>query len=263
MDEAEKPAHGGSFGGVICELRSRGDDDNDGDNNLDNGGGHREEFMAEFLSKPGSNGSVIYIKPDMAKEVKEVMENHFGPPDPEGCYPFLFARGSTNPQQSQPLFDLLHIENPIKNPIKFDGLGDFKRRLIGLRESISVYNTIILGRQAAVHEGRRDRFLQVFLVFGSILIGSASLCIVGGISRFKQGDSTAAERAWTMSWLVTGIIIGPISYFAPTITSLFYRNEAVGYLSQLGLLLYATPAVGGLVVVAQMIWAYGSCIQIY
>jgi hypothetical protein len=125
------------------------------------------------------------------------------------------------------------------------------------------HNVVVLDRPTAAVETKRHKFLPMFLLVGSIFISSTSLLVVGGISGFRQGNSTLAQRAWTVSRLATGIIIGPISYFAPTVTSLLYRNPAVGFLSQLGLLLYARPAVGGLVVVAQMMWAYGSCIRIY
>lgn len=96
----------------------------------------------------------------------------------------------------------------------------------------------------------RRQLRSIFLVVGSVLIGSASLAIVGGLSKFHPGDSTKAQRAWTMSWLAAGIAVGPISYFFPTITSLLLRDPLAGILWKFCLLLYATPAMGGFFIVS-------------
>jgi hypothetical protein len=67
--------------------------------------------------------------------------------------------------------------------------------------------------------------------------------IIGGISGFQEGESTRAQRGWTMSWLVLGQVfgglIGPREYF---------------------FLPWGAPAIGGFVVVAQMIVADGYCV---
>ena len=42
-------------------------------------------------------------------------------------------------------------------------------------------------------------------------ISSLAIAIVGGLSRFRPGHRTKAQRVWTMTWLAFGIFFGPIT----------------------------------------------------
>ena len=88
-----------------------------------------------------------------------------------------------------------------------------------------------------------------------LFLGLISLAIIGGISSFKKGHSTYAQRVWTMTWLAFGIALGPC-YALGKLWDV--DNDA-----DIGFLIYGAPAIGGFVVVGQMLNAYGRCIRIY
>lgn len=89
----------------------------------------------------------------------------------------------------------------------------------------------------------------------SKLICLVPLAIVGGLSGFHAGRSTTAQRGWTMSWLVLGIVYGQWNGVIGG------QYGDIGAMS-LALLAGIVPAIGGFVVVGQMLKSYGSCIRI-
>ncbi|CAI6062291.1 unnamed protein product [Clonostachys chloroleuca] len=233
MEEAQR--HGGRFEGVIGTLVTSDEEDE--------GPGNVEKFWAEFVVQ----GNRYEVKPEV--DIEAIL----GPPNANRRYYFVQPPGS--PRQIRDLFTCGFFEDARRWRLR-----NWRRNLAGFLAGTMEHN-VVIPRAASHHRRRRQEV--IFLIWGSILIGSASLSIVGGISHFHQGDSTITQRAWTMSWLATGIVIGPISYYSTTITSLLYRDPATGFIAKLSLLLYATPAVGGFVVVSQMMWEYGSCTKIY
>jgi len=60
-----------------------------------------------------------------------------------------------------------------------------------------------------------------------------------------------------------GIFVGPSCYFQPTFTLLFGRNPTSGVGLKMLLFVYGVSAIGGMVVVADMITTYGKCVRIY
>jgi len=91
------------------------------------------------------------------------------------------------------------------------------------------------------------------------LIGAAfPLLIYGILSKFQKGESTHAQRSWVMVWLVFGIIVGGALVSTPFITR--YREFTILSLGMCAF--YSAPAIGGFVVVGQMIHDYGVCTQI-
>ncbi|KAL1859899.1 hypothetical protein Plec18167_006369 [Paecilomyces lecythidis] len=104
-----------------------------------------------------------------------------------------------------------------------------------------------------------------------LAISALPLAVIGGMSHFKAGpSSTVAQRAWTMSWLAVGSLVGNsnISHtVAKNIQILKDARVHGGFWSRLAetvfllLFLFAlgVPAIGGFVVVAQMLRDYGSC----
>ena len=101
----------------------------------------------------------------------------------------------------------------------------------------------------------------------TLLVSIILLIIIGVISRFDPGASTTAQRAWTMTWLVCDIIIGPVYSFLRPIFRDGIEDTEYDSCSTLTVtlgtaLVFAAPAIGGLVVVGQMLVAYGNCIRI-
>jgi hypothetical protein len=121
-------------------------------------------------------------------------------------------------------------------------------------------------------EDKPRRHSRSFLLFWAPLVfGSVSLLIIGLLSRFRQGSSTKAQRGWTMTWLVLGMLLGGLSDFwstflIPTKDRLKKRDmcefiwRLVAFSLLFGVLL--APAIGGFVVVGQMLVDYGSCTRI-
>ena len=109
------------------------------------------------------------------------------------------------------------------------------------------------------------------------LAASVPLAIVGGISRFRPGDSTHAQRSWTMTWMVFSFFTGVIASrdvhfedwreidnktggFGMQIPAL-HRYDSIMTRIQFLIIVfaYAAPALGGFVVVGQEMASYGVC----
>lgn len=95
------------------------------------------------------------------------------------------------------------------------------------------------------------------------------IAIVGGLSGFKKGQSTAVQQGFTMAWLACGIIMVIDLTSRPSLSLLriFGDTEALSTGTYTGAIfgillfaiLYATPAVGSMVIVAKMVREYGVC----
>ena len=95
----------------------------------------------------------------------------------------------------------------------------------------------------------------------TIVVGLVPVAINGILSHFKAGKSTHAQRVWTMTWLAFGVFIGALVEFKQT--GLSYMDEGEIAYNSLQLLYFCcAPAIGGFVVVGQMLMEYGRCIQI-
>jgi hypothetical protein len=109
-----------------------------------------------------------------------------------------------------------------------------------------------------------------YLLFLAVLVVNAvSIAIVGGLSHFRKGESTTAQRVWTMTWLVFGSVTGFNVAMVPSLDvpgekekgtseeALSSRSTTmIGFIA-----CFCAPAVGGFVVVGQMLYAYGNCIR--
>ena len=93
-----------------------------------------------------------------------------------------------------------------------------------------------------------------------------SIAVIAALSHFRKGSSTLAQRAWTMSWLAVGgwVVISPNSTIIEIKAFMMgTKGGMVMYLYSLLLaLIYPVPAIGGFVVVGQMLREYGSCTRI-
>jgi hypothetical protein len=90
------------------------------------------------------------------------------------------------------------------------------------------------------------------------LAALAPYAIIGGLTGFKSQNSTSAQRGWTMAWLVVGQVFGQA---APLQKRSYQKKSVKGYYLVLvyRILVFGAPAIGGLVVVEQMIVADGYC----
>lgn len=97
----------------------------------------------------------------------------------------------------------------------------------------------------------------------AIVFGFVPLLIVGLISNMNPANSTFAQRSWLMTWLVFGAVFGPIIEWRRGELMSYGQSTWSAQLSTIGLAaFYAAPAIGGFVVVAQMIMEYGICLQL-
>jgi hypothetical protein len=94
--------------------------------------------------------------------------------------------------------------------------------------------------------------------------------VIGGLTRFHAKNSTRAQRVWTMGWLSFGTFIGAmLPMIIATVSQIDdarsrrMRRGYDGWDSKIGkltmLLPYSAFAIGGMVVVGQMLVGYGSC----
>lgn len=98
--------------------------------------------------------------------------------------------------------------------------------------------------------------VSLIVILGIVLL-SFPIIVVGGLSRFRKGSSTRAQRVWTMARLAFGIFTS----FSISEYEDHSDPDSVIWMGVLGLS-YCAPAIGGFVVVAQMIKEYGVCIRI-
>lgn len=118
-------------------------------------------------------------------------------------------------------------------------------------------------------------------LMGATNWGVAALPFIslGVMSKFRTGpSSTVAQRVWLMAWYVVGIVSVSNPYFTDHLVDVifhgsraliknheidtFRRAQILSFRAAwvVGLLIfYVTPAIGGFVVVGQMLIAYGSC----
>jgi hypothetical protein len=113
-------------------------------------------------------------------------------------------------------------------------------------------------------EARAARKVIVAVRITVLAVIAAQIAIVGGLSGFRAGSSTLAQRAWIMAWLGTGQAFA-IMYllwmkFLDRIEAALGDNTLFVFL--FGAVVCSVPAIGGFVVVGQMIHGYGICSQI-
>ena len=92
---------------------------------------------------------------------------------------------------------------------------------------------------------REPAFGRNLIINTSYALALISLAVNGALSHFNSHQSTRAQRAWTMTWLALGIV-----------------SNRTNDLHLLQLLIYSAPAIGGFVVVCQMIMQYGNCVKL-
>ena len=110
------------------------------------------------------------------------------------------------------------------------------------------------------------RAFDKILWWSHLIFISVSLS-VGLMSHFRREQSTVAQQVWIVTWLALRISLGPVAALFSAV--LEYRgrvrslSEPKKFLLLIGSLVLAVPAIGGFVVVGQMIRAYRDCISLY
>jgi hypothetical protein len=87
-------------------------------------------------------------------------------------------------------------------------------------------------------------------LFSVSIICYAELIATLVLSKFNAQQSTLAQRAWTVTWLLMGSLGAVISQI--------FKKESRGMVCFV-MVMYGAPAIGGFIVVCQMLKAYGIC----
>jgi hypothetical protein len=118
----------------------------------------------------------------------------------------------------------------------------------------------------------------------SLTLGYVSIIVLGSLSSFRKGQSSVAQRCWTMSWLAVGIGLAPLTPWLKSLlvdiffgyfnvfASLYreYRKSYIVIFYCAAILLcflalggiFFVPAIGGLITVGKMLQEYGSCVSL-
>jgi hypothetical protein len=96
----------------------------------------------------------------------------------------------------------------------------------------------------------------------SLLASMVPVARNGALSGFHKGHSTHAQRVWTMTWLGFGSLGSFLNLNWRT--ARFATGGVWGIENFLNFVIfgYAAPAIGGFVVVGQMLRSYGTCITV-
>lgn len=113
----------------------------------------------------------------------------------------------------------------------------------------------------------RGRRMTTGLVvgFAAFFLGGICIGILRWLSHFQPGHSTLAQRVWIMTWLAFGLVMGTyveIVYVLVREIIDFWDEQQTWQRASSQILccgLLAAPAIGGFVVVGQMLKSYGSC----
>jgi hypothetical protein len=95
-----------------------------------------------------------------------------------------------------------------------------------------------------------DSVMWLFYLFLAI-----PLATIGGLTRFHVQQSTKPQRVWMMTWLIFDAVFG----FLFGVMDQKDHDDLAAFII---LLFLAAPAIGGFVVVGQMLKEYGDCVDI-
>ena len=118
--------------------------------------------------------------------------------------------------------------------------------------------TRYMARRSKIPSSAYEMLLVAFIV-------AAEICIMLALSHFSGQQSTFAQRVWIVTWLFSGYVFGIIGYLwgymnlqkRPRLPSWVKVTIPLVYVPIIYCL--CAPAIGGFVVVSQMLKAYGIC----
>jgi hypothetical protein len=161
---------------------------------------------------------------------------------------------------------------PLMNPIKLKGSS----RQTDSYKLTSTNNTnlrcpLTVGLAHEVTSDTLSDTIVAFSIIFALIVTLIPVTIIGAMTGFHAGHSTRTQRIWTMTWLSFGAL-GPILNFwlkgaySPTVGAKSVNVNVDKWvspaLSICMVLLWAVPAIGGFVVVGQMLESYGTCIGV-
>jgi hypothetical protein len=228
----------------------------------------RRLFHGRFTDVAELQGATFQVAPEVN-----------GLPEPAWV---LRPRGKYSERSEQWRTNRLSLANPAVQ-IPACPLFKRKRQLYGSpsRPSITSIGRLVGGRER-LEEGtnpqpRLKAFYGYHVYAGAvILVGLLCFTIIASFSQMNNYKSTQAQRGWTMSWFIFGIFAGytiPLGAFNATLSfplspadkpidDFQERYPQWSVWTNFAYLLYVVPTIGGLVVVAQMINAYGNCVKL-
>ena len=114
----------------------------------------------------------------------------------------------------------------------------------------------------------RNKYYEGLL--SDCVFGAIPIAVIGIWTHFDAGESTKAQRVLTMFWLAADILCGSsldLSSERGNLFEAYGRIPCIGFFARYIMPLYWTtlgtiPAIGGFVVVAQMLRAYGTCVEV-
>jgi hypothetical protein len=163
-------------------------------------------------------------------------------------------QSNTPPNKSVENIILVPSSNPIKRKRSKDQADLYQISNVHAGRSQTDFWTVNMTNKPKESFQSSGAFF-ILLVCVSVL----PVAIVGALSGFHKGHSTVAQRVWTMAWLSFGILGPTFSIAFPVLYSID-RRGTLGILAFM--IFYAAPAVGGFVVVGQMLKSYGTCVNI-
>jgi hypothetical protein len=98
---------------------------------------------------------------------------------------------------------------------------------------------------------------RIYAVAIGVIALVSPYVIIGAWTRFREESSTSIQRGFTMAWLVYGQILG----FLVGSNATCQGDEGCPAIGSTVILviIFGVPAIGGLIVVGQMVHASGSC----
>ena len=101
-----------------------------------------------------------------------------------------------------------------------------------------------------------EQFLIAFIIYAEFFITLA-------LSNFSGQQSTLAQRAWTVTWLIVGHTSGIM--IRPAVSTMWELDTSPvrsRFVVCCYMVICGPPAIGGFVVVSQMLKAYGICYKV-
>jgi hypothetical protein len=142
-------------------------------------------------------------------------------------------------------------------------LVEMKQRLLSFFRKA----TIDQKEQDKREQGTGDIFAATVILLGL----SVPLIVFGVLSRFSNGGSTHAQRVWMMCWFAFGSVANIFGYLTNFNTYTGLPREPSNVLEPVSvtdgmvlimMFMYVAPAIGGFVVVSEMIYEHGICTRL-
>ncbi|KAF4626091.1 hypothetical protein G7Y89_g12070 [Cudoniella acicularis] len=231
--------------------------------------------LGVIAGSPGASG-VYHVNSESQADISTIMipgrENLPARPQAQSGSLGVYETSldPSDPEESPTYSSSWIILIPSSNPIK--GLGvptradQYEISEAVEDKSSSTWTLTIPGHRTSEF----DKSNIIYALRLSMACNIIPLILIGCLTGFHQGNSTSAQRGWIMAWLSFGFLGSfsapllldgdPTSTPAETYRASLSHSEMVT--QAVGFLVYATPAIGGFVVVGQMLREFGTCVKL-